>query len=166
MSLTDSLAREVLDLCRARGWRLGTAESCTGGLIAGALTDIAGSSTVVEGGIISYSNALKSSLLGVPSSAIEQHGAVSAQVAAQMALGGRDRLAVDLCIAVTGIAGPDGGREGKPVGTVWFGCATRDTDRAETVRRVFPGDRAAVRAATVAFALTLMRDIVCDGEGD
>lgn len=151
-------AAAVLDLARARAWRLATAESCTGGLIAGALTAIAGSSDVVEGGLVTYSNAAKTALLGVPAPLIAAHGAVSEPVARAMAEGARARLGVEAAIAVTGVAGPGGGSADKPVGTVWFGLAAPDGTRA--LRRLFPGDRAAVREATVLQALDLLAEIL------
>ena len=104
-----TLAQSVLDACRARGWRVATAESCTGGLVAGALTAIAGSSDVVERGFVTYSNAAKSELLGVPPETIDAHGAVSTQTAAAMAEGAVARAPVDLAISVIGVAGPGGG---------------------------------------------------------
>lgn len=147
-------AAAVLELARARGWHLATAESCTGGLIAGALTAIAGSSDVVECGFVTYSNAAKTALLGVDAALIAARGAVSEEVARAMAEGARVRAGVEAAVAVTGIAGPGGGSADKPVGTVWFGLAAPNGTRA--LRRVFPGDRTAVRRATVAQALELL----------
>lgn len=149
-----SRAAAVLDLARARGWRIATAESCTGGLIAGALTEIAGSSDVVECGFVTYSNAAKSALLGVPEAVLAAHGAVSAEVVRAMAAGARTRAGVALAVSVSGVAGPGGGSADKPVGTVWFGLATPAGVQAS--RQLFPGDRAAVRRATVAQALALL----------
>jgi nicotinamide-nucleotide amidase len=117
----DRLAETVLAACRAKRLTLATAESCTGGMVAAALTDIAGSSDVLERGLVSYSNQAKSELLAVPPGLIAQHGAVSAQVAEAMALGALQLAPVDLAVAVTGIAGPGGGTATKPVGLVWFG---------------------------------------------
>ncbi len=155
MTEIDAAARRVLDACRARGWMLATAESCTGGLIAGALTEIAGSSDVVERGFVTYSNRAKAEVLGVDPADIAEHGAVSQTVAAAMAAGALSRAPVQMAVAVTGVAGPGGGSADKPVGTVWFGLAI--TGRAVwTERRVFPGDRAAVRQATVRHALALL----------
>ena len=150
-----ALATRVLDLCRARGFRVATAESCTGGTIAGALTEIAGSSDVAERGFVTYSNAAKTELLGVPASLIEAHGAVSGEVAAAMAVGALAHAPVDLAVSVTGIAGPGGATPGKPVGLVWLGIARRGGEVA-TERHVFPGDRAAVRRASVVRALELL----------
>ncbi len=148
-------ARAVLGAMRARGWMVATAESCTGGLIAGALTEIAGSSDVVDRGFVTYSNAAKSAMIGVPAALIEAHGAVSEAVAAAMAAGALARSDSHVTVAVTGVAGPGGGSVEKPVGTVWFGLAVRGgAVRAERV--VFPGDRAAVRRGTVLHALGLL----------
>jgi nicotinamide-nucleotide amidase len=153
---THDLAARLLEQCRRRSWRIATAESCTGGLIAGALTAVPGSSDVVEGGIVSYSNDAKTLLLGVPAGLIERVGAVSAEVAAAMADGALTRLpAADLAIAVTGIAGPGGATPGKPVGLVHFGLARREAT-TQTQREVFAGDREAVRRATVDRALCLL----------
>lgn len=152
---TLTLAQSVLDACRARGWHIATAESCTGGLVVAALTAIAGSSDVLERGFVTYSNEAKSELLGVPSELIAEHGAVSAETAAAMARGAVARAPVDIAISVTGIAGPGGATATKPVGLVLFGLARRDgTFRTE--RRIFPGDRAAVREWALHTALGLL----------
>ena len=148
-------AISVLEACRARGLMLATAESCTGGLIAAALTAIAGSSDVVDRGFVTYSNAAKTEMLGVPERLIAAEGAVSAPVARAMAAGALERSRAAIAVAVTGVAGPGGGTEAKPVGLVWFGLAVRGRAVASE-SRVFPGDRAAVRAATVAHALGLI----------
>lgn len=150
----SGLAETVLARCRAQGLLLATAESCTGGMIVAALTDIAGSSDVVERGFVTYSNAAKTALLGVPAALIVRHGAVSAEVAAAMATGALAHAPVDLAIAVTGIAGPGGGTAEKPVGLVYLALARRG-GAAQVERQIFPGDRAAVRRATVERALTL-----------
>ena len=149
-------AAALLDELRAHGVMLATAESCTGGLIAAALTEIAGSSDVVDRGFVTYSNAAKTELLGVPAAMIACDGAVSQTVAAAMAEGALARSAAQITVAVTGVAGPGGGSPEKPVGTVWFGCALRGAE-TETERQVFPGDRAAIRAATVLRAFELFR---------
>ena len=146
----------LLELCRSRGLRLATAESCTGGLIAACLTHIPGSSAVVDRGFIVYSNAAKTDLVDVPAVLIEQHGAVSEPVAEAMAAGALARSVADVAVSVTGVAGPGGGSAEKPVGLVWFGCARRGGS-VSTQSRIFPGDRGAVREATVAFALGLLR---------
>jgi len=136
-AVTD-LASAVLDACRARGWRIATAESCTGGLIASALTAIAGSSDVVECGYVTYSNAAKAAMLGVDPALIVAYGA-----------------GTQIAVSVTGVAGPGGGSADKPVGTVWFGLALAGSVTTERV--TFPGDRDAVRAATVVHALRLLQ---------
>jgi nicotinamide-nucleotide amidase len=152
---TLTLAQSVLDLCRARGWHIATAESCTGGLVAGALTAIAGSSDVVERGFVTYSNEAKAELLGVPPETIAAHGAVSAETAAAMAQGAIARAPVDLAVSITGVAGPGGGSAAKPVGLVLIGLARRD-GTCRTERRVYPGDRSAVRHAAMHEALRLL----------
>ncbi len=150
------LAEAVLAACRAAGLKVATAESCTGGMIAAALTAIAGASDVVDRGFVTYSNAAKTEMLGVPPDLIAAAGAVSEAVARSMAEGALARSAADLAVAVTGIAGPDGGSADKPVGLVWLGLARRG-GRTATLRHVFPGDRAAVRRASVERALRLLR---------
>ena len=119
------MAEAVLKAGRARGWRVATAESCTGGLVAGALTEIAGSSDVVDRGFVTYSNAAKTALLGVPAAMIEAHGAVSEATARAMAAGALAASEADVAVAITGVAGPGGGSAEKPVGLVWFGLASR-----------------------------------------
>jgi nicotinamide-nucleotide amidase len=141
----------LADALRARGWRLATAESCTGGLIAAACTALAGSSDWFERGVVSYSNAAKTELLGVPAALIAAHGAVSEPVARAMAEGVLARSGADLAVAVTGIAGPGGAVPGKPVGTVWLGWGRPGAVHTECLH--LPGDRGAVRQATVAAAL-------------
>jgi nicotinamide-nucleotide amidase len=154
---TLALARSVLALCRARRWRLATAESCTGGLVAAALTAIAGASDVIACGFVTYSNKTKIELLGVPQETIAAHGAVSAEAAAAMAQGAVARAGVDLVVSVTGIAGPGGGTPSKPVGLVYIGVATKQ-DAARVERRIFPGDRTEVRRAATMLALELLQD--------
>ena len=124
----------VLDLCRARGWSLGTAESCTGGLVAARLTSVPGSSAVFQGAVVSYADAVKVGQLGVAPSTLAEHGAVSAETAAEMAAGVRARLGVDVGVAVTGIAGPDGGTREKPVGLVHLYAETPEAGRGHRVR--------------------------------
>jgi nicotinamide-nucleotide amidase len=150
-----ALAESAIEACRARGWHVATAESCTGGLVAAALTAIAGSSNVVERGFVTYSNEAKAELLGVPLATIAAHGAVSAETTAAMAQGAIGRAGVDLAISITGVAGPGGGSATKPVGLVFLGLARRD-GTCRTERHVFPGDRAAVRAAALHRALDLI----------
>jgi nicotinamide-nucleotide amidase len=132
-----------------------TAESCTGGLVAAALTAIAGASDVVERGFVTYSNEAKSELLGVPAETIAAHGAVSAETAAAMAEGAVARAPVDLAVSVTGVAGPGGGSAEKPVGLMIFGLARRD-GKCRTERHIFAGDRSEVRRAALHFALGLI----------
>ncbi len=150
-----ALAGGVLDRCRGQGLRLATAESCTGGLIAGCLTAIAGSSVVFDRGFVTYSNEAKIAELGVSAGLLAGRGAVDDDVAREMAEGAMSKAGVDVAVAVTGIAGPDGGSPAKPVGLVYIAAARRD---AETLceRHVFPGDRQEVRAATVEAALRLL----------
>jgi nicotinamide-nucleotide amidase len=147
-------AGALVALYKAKGMRMATAESCTGGLVAGALTDIAGSSAVFTHGFVSYANEAKTAMLGVPEALLAAHGAVSAEVAAAMARGARARAGADVAVSTTGIAGPDGGSAEKPVGTVWFGLA--GPRGVTTYHRIFPGDRADVRSASVDFALALL----------
>jgi nicotinamide-nucleotide amidase len=151
------LAERVLDACRARGWRLATAESCTGGLLAAALTAIAGSSDVVECGFVTYSNEAKSELLGVRSETLAAYGAVSAEAVAAMAEGAVARAPVDLAVSITGVAGPGGGSAAKPVGLVYLGVAQRGGG-ATTERHVFSGDRTRIRRAALVRALELLHD--------
>ena len=146
---------EVLALYRARGWMIATAESCTGGLIAAALTAVSGSSDVMDRGFVTYSNAAKTAMLGVPAALIAAHGAVSEPVAAAMADGALIRSDAHVAVSVTGVAGPGGGSVEKPVGTVWFGLAVRG-DAVTTLCCQLPGDRDAVRAASVQQALRLL----------
>lgn len=137
---------------RARGWMLATAESCTGGLISAACTSLAGSSDWFERGFVTYSNAAKSELLGVPMALISQHGAVSAEVARAMAEGALANSKAQVSVAVTGVAGPGGGSIAKPVGTVWLAVGTHGGDTFVELLQL-AGDRAAVRRQTLACAL-------------
>jgi nicotinamide-nucleotide amidase len=149
------LEERVLELMRSRGLTIGTAESCTGGLIAKRLTDIAGSSDVVVGGIVAYANTVKQAVLDVPGADIEAHGAVSGVVAEAMARGARNHLRADLAVSVTGVAGPGGGTADKPVGTVWFGLA--DAHGTTSVPKRFPDfGRDRIREMTAATALRLV----------
>ena len=150
------LVSQLAAALRARRWFVATAESCTGGMIAAACTDLAGSSEWFERAVVSYSNEAKTALLGVPAALLQQHGAVSEPVALAMATGLQRSSGVDLVVAVTGIAGPGGGTPSKPVGTVWFGFASRRSEgtvHADSEHRRFDGDRAQVRQATVEHAL-------------
>ena len=151
-------ARKVINVCRKRGHRIATVESCTGGLLAGALTSIAGSSEVLERGFITYSNAAKSEQVGVPIALIEVHGAVSEKVARAMAEGGVAQSQADLAIAVTGIAGPDGGTADKPVGLVHLAGARVGRETLH-FSRVFLGDRNDVRLGSVLAGLGLLHSI-------
>jgi nicotinamide-nucleotide amidase len=161
-SLSDldvsALVLQLADLLPQKGWMMATAESCTGGLIAGACTDLAGSSVWFERGFVTYSNEAKSELLGVDAALIEAHGAVSEPVARAMAEGAVARSRAQVSVAVTGVAGPSGGSADKPVGTVWFGWSV--DGRTRTERRRFDGDRAAVRAATVHYALQTLVELL------
>jgi nicotinamide-nucleotide amidase len=149
------LAASIIDRCRARRLRVATAESCTGGLISACLTAIAGSSTVFDRGFITYSNDAKMELLGVPGDLVVRSGAVDEAVARAMAEGAVRASGADLAVAVTGIAGPDGGTVHKPVGLVHLAAARAGADTWHE-RHVFAGDRQAVRAATVTAALGLL----------
>jgi len=149
-------ARRVLKLCRARGLRIATAESCTGGLVAAALTEIAGSSDVVECGFVTYSNEAKQKILGVPAATLKRHGAVSSETAAAMAAGALKNSQADLSVAVTGIAGPGGGSKQKPVGLVYFAAASRNGRRLARRRRYGKIGRSRVRLRSVAEALALL----------
>ncbi len=151
-----ALAIDVLEACKARGLMLATAESCTGGLVAGALTDIAGSSAVVERGFVTYSNEAKSELLGVPAELIAAHGAVSREVALAMAAGALARSRAGLAVSITGVAGPGGGSAAKPVGLVHFACARAGGESRHLERRYGDLGREAVRREAVIDALTLL----------
>lgn len=155
--MNEPLVARLADALRSRRWRLATAESCTGGLLAAACTGIAGSSDWFERGFVTYSNAAKTELLGVPAALIAAHGAVSAEVARAMAEGALQHAPVDLALAVTGIAGPGGGSADKPVGLVWLGLALRGRP-AGAERLQLGGDRAAVRGQTVRIALQRLID--------
>ena len=155
---TEALVQQLATELLARGWMLATAESCTGGLIAGACTDLAGSSAWFERGFVTYSNAAKVQMLGVAAALIAQHGAVSEPAARAMAQGALQHSHAQVALAVTGVAGPGGGSADKPVGTVWFGWALN----GEVVSEVqhFAGDRAAVRQATVRHSLRRLLDLL------
>ncbi|MBT2321004.1 CinA family protein [Variovorax paradoxus] len=158
---TPALAGQLAELLQQKGWMLATAESCTGGLIAGACTELSGSSLWFERGFVTYSNAAKSELLGVDAALIAAHGAVSEPVARAMAEGAVARSQAQAVVSVTGVAGPTGGTAEKPVGTVWFGWSVAGKVRTE--RRRFDGDRAAVRAATVRYALQTLVNLLRAG---
>lgn len=153
----------LADALRRRGWRLATAESCTGGLIAAACTAVAGSSDWFDRAYVSYSNGAKVEMLGVAASLIDAHGAVSDAVARAMAEGALERAGVELSVAVTGIAGPGGATAGKPVGMVWLAMAVRGAAggaQVTSARLQLDGDRDAVREQTVRQALSLLRQVL------
>jgi len=152
------LASVVLNECDARGLTIAVAESCTGGLLGARLTAISGSSSVVIGGVIAYSNGVKKGLLGVTTEALERHGAVSEEVASEMATGVRRRLGVDIGVSITGVAGPGGGTPDKPVGLVWMAVDVRGDVRTHGSR--FVGDRAEIRFRATQAALELVRRMV------
>jgi nicotinamide-nucleotide amidase len=156
-AIERELAARLVTLCRARRLTVTTAESCTGGLVAGAITAIPGASAVLDRGFVTYSNAAKTELLGVPAELIGAVGAVSEAVARGMAAGARLHANADLAVSVTGIAGPDGGSVEKPVGTVWFGLATRNSVLVAR-HQLFTGDRDQIRAASVIYALEFLLD--------
>jgi nicotinamide-nucleotide amidase len=149
-----ALAQRLQARCLAAGWRVATAESCTGGLVAHAITQVSGSSGYLAGGVVAYSDAVKIAQLGVPQGVLDAHGAVSAQVARAMAEGARDLFAVDMAVSITGIAGPDGGTAAKPVGLTYLAVAgPAGTD----VRRVvWSGDRGANKLSSAALALEML----------
>ena len=149
-----SVAEKLVELLKAQGLTCATAESCTGGGVGSAITAVPGSSAVFAGGVISYSNEVKQNVLGVSADILRNVGAVSAETAAQMAEGARRLLKTDLAVSLTGIAGPDGGSDEKPVGLVWFGLATKNGVRTE--KAIFRGDRASVRAQAVTHALGML----------
>ena len=155
----EALAARVLAACRRRGFMVATAESCTGGLVTGALTAVPGSSDVVDRGFVTYSNAAKKTMLGVPSGVLERHGAVSRETAEAMAEGALARSAAALAVAVTGIAGPGGGSADKPAGLVHFAAAARDGRRLHREVRFGDIGRAAVRAHSVAEALAMLEEL-------
>lgn len=155
---TDALAVRVLDACRARRWTVATAESCTGGLVAAALTEIGGSSDVVDRGFVTYSNAAKMAMLGVPEATLAVHGAVSKPTAEAMAKGALERAGVDLTVSITGVAGPGGGSVKKPVGLVHFGAATRER-LIHREKRYGDIGRSEVRRRSVIEALTMLLEL-------
>ncbi|CAM2058764.1 Nicotinamide-nucleotide amidohydrolase PncC [Desulfovibrionales bacterium] len=160
-----TFASELIDqvkilgsLLLQRGWRLGTAESCTGGLVAGALTAASGSSAWFVGGMVAYTNALKTSLLGVSEALLAKAGAVSEPVVLAMAAGARTHLNVETSLAISGVAGPTGGTPEKPIGTVWIAWSAGPFSYAECFQ--FPGDRHTVRATTVITALNKLLTVL------
>jgi competence/damage-inducible protein CinA-like protein len=156
----ESIGELVLSLLRGRGLTLATAESCTGGLVGARLTEVPGASDVFLGGVVAYANEVKASALGVPEEVLRAHGAVSAETAAALAAGARARLGADVAVAVTGIAGPDGGTEEKPVGLVFLHAAGPMGERAQQLS--VPGDRETVRQRAAVAALHLVRRLVTE----
>lgn len=163
--MTEILARRLLEAARARGWKIATAESCTGGLVSAALTDIAGSSDVFDRGFVTYSYPAKIAMLGVSQAALAAHGAVSEAVARAMAEGALEASDADLAIAVTGVAGP-GASEAKPEGLVWFATAIAGGGVRAEQRSFGAIGRARVRARSVETALDLGLLAVRSGSGD
>ena len=156
-------AREIIEKATAGGVMVATAESCTGGMVAAALTDVPGSSAVLDRGFVTYSNSAKSGMLGVDPAVIEADGAVSEAVVREMAAGAVNAMDHDgprLAVSVSGIAGPDGGSAEKPVGLVWFGLASRAGNRLalRAEKRIFDGDRQAVRDEATRHALRMLLD--------
>jgi nicotinamide-nucleotide amidase len=158
MSGHEELARQVLAACEERGIMLATAESCTGGMIAAALTDIAGSSTVVDRGFVTYSNEAKTEMLGVRPETLEAHGAVSRETALEMAAGALANSRAGIAVSVTGVAGPGGGSAEKPVGLVWFGLAVKARPPVAERRLFEDKGRAFIREESVKTALSLVLD--------
>jgi nicotinamide-nucleotide amidase len=154
----QAAAQRVLDLCRARALKVTTAESCTGGLVAGALTDIAGSSDVVDSGFVTYSNRAKESMVGVPAATLAAHGAVSRETAEAMAQGALGRTGADLSVAITGIAGPGGGSAEKPVGLVHF-AAARGGKVVHREKRFGDLGRGEVRRRSVLVAIEMLAEL-------
>ncbi len=152
---TDSIEAELVKRLKENGKTIATAESCTGGLIAKRITDISGSSAVFLGGCVTYANSAKESLIGVSHESLEKYGAVSEQVAIEMARGVRAALEADIAISTTGIAGPDGGSEEKPVGTVWVGISSNEGDRAVLLRLSPRRERSYIRTLAASNALYL-----------
>jgi nicotinamide-nucleotide amidase len=156
---TEAAATALLDLCKSKKLMVATAESCTGGLVAGALTDIAGSSAVVDRGFVTYTNAAKHQMLGVPNETIERHGAVSRETAEAMVRGALGHANADLAVSITGIAGPGGGTADKPVGLVHFAAGSRGGNLIHRERHFGDIGRGAVRRLSVLEALSMLTDL-------
>jgi nicotinamide-nucleotide amidase len=156
---TEAAAAALLDLCKSKKLMVATAESCTGGLVAGALTDIAGSSAVVDRGFVTYTNDAKHQMLGVPTATIERHGAVSRETAEAMVRGTLGHASADLAVSVTGIAGPGGGTVDKPVGLVHFAAASRGGSLIHRERRFGDVGRGEVRRLSVLEALSMLTEL-------
>lgn len=154
MNLIMNQSKNLVEMLTASGMTCATAESCTGGGVGSAITAVPGSSAVFAGGVISYSNDVKSSVLGVSPLTLKDFGAVSSETASEMAIGVRKLLNVDIAVSLTGIAGPDGGSVEKPVGLVWFGLADRNGVRTE--KAIFSGDRENVRSCAVLHAIGML----------
>lgn len=159
MSENVEYVKKIVETLKARGEVFCTAESCTGGQISKTVTDLAGVSAVFFGGVVSYANEIKEKLLGVRHKTLEKYGAVSEQTAAEMAAGAVRALGADFSVAVTGIAGPDGGSEEKPVGLVYIACADKNGN-VKVTKNLFSGDRKAVRDQTTKTALQMLADFV------
>jgi nicotinamide-nucleotide amidase len=155
----EAAATALLDLCKSKKLMVATAESCTGGLVAGALTDIAGSSAVVDRGFVTYTNEAKHQMLGVPNATIERHGAVSRETAEAMVRGALGHADADLAVSITGIAGPGGGTAEKPVGLVHFAAASRGGDLIHRERRFGDIGRGEVRRRSVLQALSMLTEL-------
>ena len=156
---TEAAATALLDLCKAKKLIVATAESCTGGLVAGALTDIAGSSAVVDRGFVTYTNEAKHQMLGVPKETIERHGAVSRETAEAMVRGALGHANADLAVSITGIAGPGGGSADTPVGLVYFAAASRGGNLIHRERRFGDIGRGTVRRLSVLEALAMLTEL-------
>lgn len=159
MSENVEYVKKIVETLKARGEVFCTAESCTGGQISKTVTDLDGVSAVFFGGVVSYANEIKEKLLGVRHKTLEKYGAVSEQTAAEMATGAVRALGADFSVAVTGIAGPDGGSEEKPVGLVYIACANKNGN-VKVTKNLFSGDRKAVRDQTTKTALQMLADFV------
>jgi nicotinamide-nucleotide amidase len=156
---TETAAIALLDLCKSKKLMVATAESCTGGLVAGALTDIAGSSAVVDRGVVTYTDEAKHQMLGVPNEMIERHGAVSRETAEAMVRGALGHANADLAVSITGIAGPGGGTADKPVGLVHFAAASRSGNLIHRERRFGDIGRGEVRRLSVLEALAMLTEL-------
>lgn len=158
---STKLVTEIAASLMQKSWMLAVAESCTGGLLAGALTSVSGSSKWFERGFVTYSNVSKHDLLGVPDGALTRYGAVSEEVAKKMAIGALKHSLADIAVSITGIAGPEGGSIDKPVGLVWFGLADI-SGQIQTAQQIFHGDRAGIREAAVSFALEMIQHVLLE----
>ncbi len=162
--MVSNLVEELSGILRTRGLMMAAAESCTGGLVAAAMTDLAGSSDVFERGFVTYSNESKQEMLGVSPEVIERHGAVSGPCVQAMAEGALKNSRADIAVSISGVAGPGGGSPEKPVGLVWFGCALSGRE-THTESHVFTGNRAEIRSQAVQKALELLIEILKEDQG-